>query len=228
MSMDAAAYAANIAQALESVDESVRVKAAMAAGTHPHPSLLEPLVRRCGVEPDFFVRETLSWALTRLNPDDVLPRLHTELSSANLLARTQAVHTLSKVADERAWPWITPELLHHADDDLARTSWRAAATLAPVAQRPQLATELSDELGRGGESAQDIRMALTMALLSLGDAAIHPVRAKFRADDPDVAEHARATELLRIRPELIFASAVEEAKRIAALGLPDPAQNPAD
>ena len=67
-------YAASIARALESQDESLRLRAALAAGTHPHPSLVEPLVRRCGVEPDFFVRENLSWALTRLPADDVLPR----------------------------------------------------------------------------------------------------------------------------------------------------------
>lgn len=57
-------YAANIARALDVQDQSVRLQAAMAAGTHPHPDLLETLVRRCGVEPDFFVRETLAWALT--------------------------------------------------------------------------------------------------------------------------------------------------------------------
>ena len=208
-------YAANIARALDVQDQSVRLKAAMAAGTHPHPDLLETLVRRCGVEPDFFVRETLSWALTRQDPDVTLPRVQRELSSKNLLAQTQAIHTLSKIGDARAWPWITSAHLHHEDDDLARTAWRAAAALVPDDEKPQLATELVKELGRGDAG---VRMALSVALLSLDDAGVPAVQAAMKSQDDAVAEHARATELMRTRPELAFDSAVEEAKRIVALG----------
>ena len=209
------AYAANIARALDVQDQSVRLKAAMAAGTHPHPDLLEPLVRRCGVEPDFFVRETLSWALTRLPADDVLPRLHRELTSNNPDARTQAIHTLSKIGDQRAWPWITSEHLHDADDDLARTSWRAAVALVPEADVPALVAELIAELG---QRTPDVRHALSVALLALGDAADAALRAAIKNPDDAVSEHARATHLMRTRPELTFARAVEEAKRIVALG----------
>ncbi|TCJ90684.1 HEAT repeat protein [Dermacoccus sp. SAI-028] len=210
-------YAANIARALDVQDQSVRLQAAMAAGTHPHPDLLETLVRRCGVEPDFFVRETLAWALTRLPADDVLPRVQRELASKNIQARTQALHVLSKVGDERAWPWITPEFLHDADDDLARTAWRAAAALAPQSQHGSLADELVEEFGRGDAGTQ---MALSVALLGLGDAAVPAVRSAIRSQDAAVTEHARATDLLRTRPELAFDGAVEEAKRIVALGGP--------
>lgn len=208
-------YAANIAQALDVQDQSVRLKAAMAAGTHPHADLLEPLVRRCGVEPDFFVRETLSWALTRLPADDVLPRVQREIASKNILARTQAVHTLSKIGDERAWPWITVDLLHDEDDDLARTAWRAAAALAPEGERASLATELAKEFGRGDVGTQ---MALSVSLLGLGDAAVPAITSAIRSQDDAVSEHARATDLMRTRPDLAFAGAVEEAKRIVALG----------
>lgn len=208
-------YAANIARALDVQDQSVRLKAAMAAGTHPHPDLLEVLVRRCGVEPDFFVRETLSWALTRQPVDDVLPRVHRELTSKNVQARTQAIHTLSKVGDQRAWPWITAEFLHDADDDLARTAWRAAAALVPDGEEPQLVEELIKELGRGDSG---MRMALSVALLSLGDAAVEPVQRAVKSQDAQVSEHARATELMRTRPELAFEGAVEEARRIVAMG----------
>lgn len=208
-------YAANIARALDVQDQSVRLQAAMAAGTHPHPDLLETLVRRCGVEPDFFVRETLAWALTRLPADDVLPRVQRELASKNIQARTQALHVLSKVGDERAWPWITSEFLHDADDDLARTAWRAAAALAPESQHGSLADELVKEFGRGDAGTQ---MALSVALLGLGDAAVPAVTSAIRSQDAAVTEHARATDLLRTRPELAFDGAVEEAKRIVAMG----------
>lgn len=208
-------YAANIAQALDVQDQNVRVKAAMAAGTHPHPSLIETLVRRCGVEPDFFVRETLSWALTRHNADEVLPRVQRELTSKNIQARTQAIHTLSKIGDQRAWPWITSDFLHDDDIDLARTAWRAAAALVPEGQEAALASELVKELGRGDEG---VRMALSIAMLELGEPSIPIVQQAIKSPDEAVSEHARVTELMRTRPELAFGSAVEEAKRIVALG----------
>lgn len=208
-------YADNIARSLDVQDQSVRLKAALAAGTHPHPSLLEPLVRRLGVEPDFFVRENLSWALVRQPKADVLPLLERELQSKNILARTQAVHTLSKIGDHRAWPWITPALLHDADDDLARTSWRAAAAVVPDAEKHTLASELAKEFGRGDDG---VKMALTMAILSLGDAAIEPINAAMKSPNTPAAEHARATELLRTRDDLTFGPALEEARRIIALG----------
>lgn len=177
-------YATSIERALDVQDQSTRLRAAMAAGTHPHRDLLEPLVRRCGVEPDFFVCEMLSWALTRLPADDVLPRVRRELVSKNVQARTQALHVLSKIGDPRAWPWIRPAFLHDADADLARTAWRAAAALAPESERAALADELSREFGRGDTGT---RMALSVAILSLGDAAAAAISVAIREARPTCA-----------------------------------------
>ena len=47
-----------IAQALAYADASMRLKAALAAGSDPDPALAPRLVERCGVEPDFFVRRS--------------------------------------------------------------------------------------------------------------------------------------------------------------------------
>lgn len=43
--------------ALESRDVSVRLAAALRAGCDPLPDYVGLLVERCGVEPDFFVRD---------------------------------------------------------------------------------------------------------------------------------------------------------------------------
>lgn len=51
--------------ALESPDVSVRLAAALRAGSRPLPDYVEALVGRCAVEPDFFVRDMLTWALIR-------------------------------------------------------------------------------------------------------------------------------------------------------------------
>ena len=62
----------SLAEALESGDPSARLQAAMDAGTRPDPSFVPVLVDRCGIEPDFNVREMLTWALVRNSSDETL------------------------------------------------------------------------------------------------------------------------------------------------------------
>ncbi|MET9720884.1 HEAT repeat domain-containing protein [Streptomyces rochei] len=204
-----------VARALSAEDGSVRLQAALAAGTHPDPAFLEALVGRCAVEPDFFVRDMLSWALTRLPPEVTLPRVRRELGAERAQARSQALHTLSKIGDRSAWAWITRGMLRDADDEVARTAWRVAVVLVPEEEKEDLAGELAGQLGRGD---REVRLSLSRALIDLGDVT-EPVLAKGSASpDPEIAAHARATELLRRDPEAGFDAAVEEAKRIVALG----------
>ena len=214
---------ARVANALRAEDSSVRLQAALAAGTNPDPGTLETLVERCAVEPDFFVRDMLSWALTRLSPEITLPRMRQELDSGRSQARSQALHTLSKIGDGSAWAWITRDMLRDADDEVARTAWRVAVDLVPEDEKEELADELVTQLGRGD---REVRLSLSRALVDLGDVSA-PVLEKAAANpDPVVATHARATELLRRNPETGFDAAVEEAKRVVALG-PAPAEAPA-
>lgn len=182
-----------IAEALGAEDVSVRLRAALAAGSTPDPGLLDTLVERCAVEPDFFVRDMLSWALLRLPPEITLPRVRRELDSARAQARSQALHTLSKIKDSGAWPWVTRALLRDPDDEVARTAWRVAALLVPDEQRTSLARELVRHLGRGDRATQ---LSLSRSLIELGDV-IEPALER-AATDPDavVAAHARATGTL--------------------------------
>ena len=43
--------------ALAAAEESVRLKAALAIGSNPDPSLLDTLIERCAAEPDVYVRD---------------------------------------------------------------------------------------------------------------------------------------------------------------------------
>ncbi len=201
--------------ALSAEDSSVRLRAALAAGTSPDPGLLETLVARCAVEPDFFVRDMLSWALTRLPPERTLPRIRRELGSGRAQARCQALHTLSKIGDGGTWAWITRDLLRDADDEVARTAWRAAVVLVPGDEKESLAGELVTQLGRGD---REVRLSLSRALVGLGDVTAPLLERAAAHPDPVVATHARATELLRRDPETGFDAAVEEAARVVALG----------
>ncbi|MEU3145755.1 MULTISPECIES: HEAT repeat domain-containing protein [unclassified Streptomyces] len=201
--------------ALGAQDSSVRLQAALAAGSDPDPVLLETLVERCAVEPDFFVRDMLSWALIRLSPEITLPRIRKELGSERNQARSQALHTLSKINDKSTWAWITRDMLRDADDEVARTAWRVAVVLVPEDERKGLAEELVHQLGRGNRNVQ---LSLSRAFVDLGEV-IKPVLGK-AANHPDaeVAAHARATELLRQNPESGFDAAIEEAKRTVGPG----------
>ncbi|WP_055693916.1 hypothetical protein [Streptomyces prasinopilosus] len=206
---------ARVLKALSAEDSSVRLQAALAAGSSADPALLETLVERCAVEPDFFVRDMLSWALTRLSREITLPRIRKELDSGRRQARGQALHTLSKIGDEDTWAWITRDMLRDADDEVARTAWRVAVALVPEGEEKDLADELVLQLGRGDRTVQ---LSLSRALTGLGDAVGPALEKAARHPDPAVAAHARATELLRRNPEAGFDTAVEEAKRVAALG----------
>ena len=125
----------DLTTALAAGDESMRLKAALASGSNPDPGLLDTLIERCAIEPNFYVRDMLTWALTRLPSQITVPRLLAELHSARAQARSQALHTLSKIRDAATWPAITRSLLRDPDDDVARSAWRAAIVLVPNGRR---------------------------------------------------------------------------------------------
>jgi HEAT repeat protein len=196
-------------------NSSTRLQAALAVSTHSDPGLVDALVARCGIEPDFFVRDMLTWALTRLPSEITVPRLRAELRSERAQARGQALHTLSKIGDGNAWPAITRSLLHDADDEVARCAWRAAVVLVPAGEQKWLAAELAAQHGRGDRNVQ---LSLSRALVALGDVIEPALQTGLAKDDPTVRAHARATERLLRDPDAGFDPAVDEAKRIVALG----------
>lgn len=202
-------------EALAGGNSSTRLKAALAIGTHPQPGVVDVLVARCAVEPDFFVRDMLTWALTRLPPQITVPKLCAELRSGRAQARSQALHTLSKIGDRSAWPAITRTLLHDADDEIARSAWRAAVVLVPDGEKEALAAELATEFGRGD---REVRLSLSRALVALGDVAEPVLRTAMTHFDPGVRAHASATERLMRDPDAGFDLAVDEARRVVALG----------
>jgi HEAT repeat protein len=195
-------------------DSATRLKAAMAAGTSPDPGLVDALVERCAVEPDFFVRDMLTWALTRLPPEVMVHRVIAELRSERPQARSQALHTLSKVGDGNTWPVITRSLLHDADDEVARSAWRASVILVPDDEKKGLAMELTTQLGRGDRNVQ---RSLSRALVALGDVIEPALQTGLASKDPTVQAHARATEQLLQDPDAGFDSVIDEAKRLVAL-----------
>jgi hypothetical protein len=202
---------------LEDGRSSVRLRAALEVGTAPDPRFVDKLVERCAIEPEFFVRDMLTWALTRHPVSVTLPELLREVRSERAQARSQALHTLSKIGDRQAWPAITRGLLCDGDDEVARSAWRAAVVLVPEGEASGLAVVLATQLGRGGRETQ---LSLSRALVALGEVVLPALRAAAAAPDRRVRVHALATEQLLRDPDAGFEFAIEEAKRIVVLGGP--------
>ncbi|WP_432864836.1 HEAT repeat domain-containing protein [Microbispora rosea] len=200
---------------LEDGNSSVRLKAVLAVGTNPDPRFVDKLIERCAIEPDFYVRDMLTWALTRHSSAMTVPKLVDELRSERAQARSQALHTLSKIGDRRAWPAITRALLTDADDEVARSAWRAAIVLVPEEEESELAEVLAAQLGRGERETQ---LSLSRALIGLGEVVVPFLRGAMQNQDPRVRRHAIATERLLRDPDAGFEFAIEEAKRVAVLG----------
>ena len=180
---------------LDSPDQSVRLKAVLAAGTYPEEDFIEVLISQCAIESDFFVRDTLSWALMRNDVSKVVKRLETELQSSNLQAKSQAIHTLSKIGDKTNYPLITDEMLFDSDDFIASTAWRVASVLAPEDQKPDLVAKLITQLGRGDS---DVQFGLTRFLCALGECIVKPLTDASQSEDEAISNQAKFT-LLRFR-----------------------------
>lgn len=213
--------APHLERALAARDPSARLQAALAAGTTPDPDDAPVLIGRCAIESDFYVREMLTWALTRHPAGLTVPLLLAELDSAEPQARSQALHTLSKIGDPRAWPAISDELLRHPDEEVARAAWRTAAGLVPPGEEGRLASRLVTQLGRG---EPDIWRSLGRALALLGDAAAPALREAAdgtgignRAEGVDDRARLHAATILRMLedPALGFDAALYEAEQEA-------------
>jgi len=175
---------------LKSPDQSVRLKATLAAGTYPNQDHIEVLIRQCASESDFFVRDTLSWALMRQDRPTVVQCLIRELKSVNPQSRSQALHTLSKIGDKENYSLITHELLLDADDFVASTAWRSASVLVPDADKPALVEILISQLGRGDS---DTQFGLTRFLCAIGQPIVAPLKLAAQSHDEVVRTHAEFT-----------------------------------
>ena len=175
---------------LDSPDQSVRLKAALAAGTYPEDEFIEVLISQCAIEPDFFVRDTLSWALMRNDISKVVKRLETELESPNNQAKSQAIHTLSKIGDKANYRLITDAMLFDSDDFMAATAWRVASVLVPDDLKPTLVKKLITQLGRGDS---DTQFGLTRFLCALGECIVEPLTEASKSTDETISNQAKFT-----------------------------------
>lgn len=183
-------HVASLQALLASTDQSVRLNAALAAGTYPEIGFVEILISQCSHEKDFFVRDTLSWALMRQDRAAVMARLIPELHSPIAQARSQAIHTLSKIGEKKNYSLISDQLLFDEEVSVATTAWRAASVLVPEEEKSTLVAKLVTQLGRGDS---DIQFGLTRFLCAIGDQIIEPLKSAALSDDETVRTQAEFT-----------------------------------
>ena len=186
---------ANLQEYFNSPDQSIRLKAALAAGTYPESDYIPVLIHQCAVEPDFFVRDTLSWALMRHDRETVVSSLIPELKSPIPQARSQALHTLSKIGEKANYSLITKEHLLDEDDSVASTAWRTASVLVSEDKKSELVELLVTQLGRGDG---DTQFGLTRFLCTIGEPIVKPLEEAAKSEDESVRLHAEIT-LIRFK-----------------------------
>ncbi|GGC54766.1 hypothetical protein GCM10011410_03950 [Hoyosella rhizosphaerae] len=176
---------------LVNADRDVRQAAALTLGKLAHRAATPELVARLWTEQDFFVRETLSWAVTRV-ADAATPLLLNALAGADTSARVQALHVLSKIAD----PATTDAILPLASSDDLDVAAKARWALTRIGD-PRAIPALAAHLGVGDDST---RNGLTRDLASFGEAAVPTLLAALTKGEPHLRRHA-AEVLCRLGPD---------------------------
>jgi len=126
----------------------------------------------------------------RHDQKSVVEHLKLELHSKNTQARSQALHTLSKIGDKENYRLITRELLLDPDDFVASTAWRSASVLVPESEKPALVELLVTQLGRGDS---DTQFGLTRFLCAIGKSIVAPLTQAAQSADEVIRTHAEFT-----------------------------------
>ena len=147
-------------------------------------------MHRSAIEPDFYVREMIVWALMRHDSALVVQRLIPELKSEIPQARSQALHTFTKLDDNSLYQHISKDLLFDATDFVAMTAWRAASRLVPQGEELELGNILIHQLGRG---TFDVQHALSRAFCAIGESILGLLEQSSKGKEKRVRDHANFT-----------------------------------
>jgi elongation factor Ts len=169
-------------------EPAVRLRAAAELGRRRAVDAAPALVERLGLERDFFIRETLTWAILRIG-DNALPYLHQALWSPRWLARRQAAHVISKRGRQEDGALLLPLIM----DEVDAVASRAYAAAGQI-HDPSLVPALVGQLSRGDA---EHRNALTAALVQFGGAAV-PALVEALRSDPRAEARRHAADTLAL------------------------------
>jgi HEAT repeat protein len=133
---------------LGDIDPVVRLSSAVELGRRQAAEAAPALVERLGLEREFFIRETLTWAVLRI-AGDAMAYLHQALSSPRWLAQMQARHVLSKMGRYEDADRLVP-LVRNEVDAVASHAYPAAGQT----HNPSVVPALVGQLSRGDSEHQ--------------------------------------------------------------------------
>nr|WP_017593346.1 HEAT repeat domain-containing protein [Nocardiopsis potens] len=160
----------------------MRIAAALAIGRRAEAGLAHALAEALWAEPDFFVRETMTWAVTRLG-EAALPAVVDAAGPGRPPGvRAQALHVLSKFAD----PETVDVLLGYITDPDPAVARKSRWALGRIGE-PRAVPHLVALLGADGDEE---RNALTDVVSEFGSGAVPSLVGALGADDRKVRRHA--------------------------------------
>lgn len=166
---------------LMDADKDVRQQTALGLGHRPDPERAADIARALWQEPDFFVRETLTWVLIQ-TPGPAVEAAQRILGEADSVTRLQALHVLSKVAD----PTTVDTVTGYIDDPDPAVAEKARYALARIGD-PRVIPQLVDRLGDVDLATRD---AMTRTLTEFGEDAVPALVIALQAPKPVVRAHA--------------------------------------
>ena len=141
--------------ALFDPDKNIRHQQALQLGTQQTLSELPNILERLSVEEDFFVRETLIWAIVRMGEPAIEPTIGL-LGHIAPQARLLAAQTLGKIGDSIA----VPALLNALPDDDLEVKRRVIYTLGQLGDARALPALLELLLDSNTELKSTVATAL--------------------------------------------------------------------
>ena len=151
---------------LRDPDRNVRVQAALDVGALNAPGAAGVLVEALAADPDFFVRETITWSIVRLGAA-ATPLLLDRLKDDSPSVRHDAVHALSKIGDPRALEALVAIL----GDESSKVVCKAAFALGQIGDT----SAIPALVGLLGRDDRELESALNAVLERFGAGAVQPL-----------------------------------------------------
>lgn len=162
-------------------NRNIRSHAALALGKFGDESAVDALLEALYTEPDFFVREDITWALARMGDTAIEPLIDL-LKHDNPEARHAAAHTLGKIADKRA----VEALIGALEDESVPVLTKSAFSLGQMN-----AVEAVPALVRlVGHEDREVQTTITQVLERFADTAFPLLLDLLKDDRWQVREHA--------------------------------------